>query len=419
MRAFVSFVTSVSFAQPKASVSVVPPKAAVSFTGVVFVVAFASMASASDRSRALTTAAFDAAYNLDHAEAISYLTKALEADPNDPDAHRAAAVIAWLRIGFLRGSITIDDYLGNVTKPNINMLPPPPEEAQRFQTHITRALELAEAGLRAHPRDPEAHFRVGSVVGVNASYGATVEGKILASFRAARRAYDAHEKVLELNPARKDAGLIVGTYRYIVSAMSLPVRLMAYVVGFGGGRERGLKMIEEAAAYPSLTQTDAKFALLLLYNRERRFDAAMRVVLELQKQYPRNRQLWYEAGTTLLRAGRYAPAEAMLDEGIRRRDDDRRERMYGEDALWHYKRGVARARRGRVDAAREDFRVPLTREARDWVRGRAHTELGQLALQTGDREQARREYRLAIQLLTRGNDPVGKAEAEALLRQAR
>jgi tetratricopeptide (TPR) repeat protein len=374
---------------------------------------------ANEKSRELAAAAFNAAYNLDHAEAMAFLDKAVAADPNDPDAHRAAAVIAWLRIGFLRGSITVDDYLGNVTKPNINMLPPPPEEARRFHRHAARALELAEAALRADPRDPEAHFRVGSIVGVQASYGATVEGRIMASFRAASRAYDEHEIVLELNPARKDAGLIVGTYRYIVSALSMPMRVMAYIVGFGGDKERGLRMIEEAAVYPGTTQTDAKFALLLLYNREKNFDAAMRVVQDLQKQYPRNRQLWYEGGATLLRAGRYQQAEAMLDEGIRRRDADRRERMYGEDALWHYKRGVARARLGRVEAARDDFQVAITREARDWVRGRAHAELGQLALKSGNREQARRDYRLAIELATRGNDPIGRAEAETLLRQAR
>ena len=40
----------------------------------------------------------------------------------------------------------------------------------------------------------------------------------------------------------------------------------------------------------------------------------------------------------------------MLDEGIDARTRDRRERMFGEDALWHYKRGVARARPGRADA---------------------------------------------------------------------
>ena len=73
-----------------------------------------AVAEASPESRALVDKAFAAAYNLDHPEAIASLDKALAADPNDPDAHRAAAVIAWLRIGFLRGSITVDDYLGSV-----------------------------------------------------------------------------------------------------------------------------------------------------------------------------------------------------------------------------------------------------------------------------------------------------------------
>jgi tetratricopeptide (TPR) repeat protein len=374
---------------------------------------------ASPESRAFIDRAFNAAYNLDHADAIANLDKALAADPTDPDAHRAAAVIAWLRIGFLRGSITVDDYLGSVSKPNINMLPPPPDEERRFQRHIARALELAEAEVERRPHDPDAHFRLGAAVGTQASYGATVEGKILASFRAARRAYNAHETVLELSPGRKDAGLIVGTYRYIVSALSIPIRLMAYVAGFGGGKERGLQMIEEAANYPSLSQTDARFALILLYNREKRFDDALRVIAQLQAQYPRNRQLWYEAGATLIRAQRYPQAEAVLDDGIRMRDGDRRERMFGEDALWHYKRGIARARRGRLEAAAEDFRIPLERDARDWVRGRAHAELGLLAEKAGRREQARQHYRQAIELATRGNDPTGKREAEALMRSVR
>ena len=36
--------------------------------------------------------------------------------------------------------------------------------------------------------------------------------------------YDEQERVLELDPQRKEAGLIVGTYRYLVSTLSLPMR---------------------------------------------------------------------------------------------------------------------------------------------------------------------------------------------------
>ena len=70
---------------------------------------------------------------------------------------------------------------------------------------------------------------------------------MFAGFKAARRAYDEHEQVLQLDPARKDAELVVGTYRYVVSTLSLPLRMMAYVAGFGGGRERGIQALTEAS----------------------------------------------------------------------------------------------------------------------------------------------------------------------------
>jgi Flp pilus assembly protein TadD len=80
---------------------------------------------------------------------------------------------------------------------------------------------------------------------------------------------------------------------------------------------------------------------------------------------------------------------------------------------------VARARLGRLDAAYGDLQVPLNQEARDWVRGRAHAELGRIALKNSNREQARVHYRQALELAKRGNDPNGAAEAATLLRSVR
>ena len=119
---------------------------------------------------------------------------------------------------------------------------------------------------------------------------------MMAGFRGARRAFDEHEKVLELDSNRKDAGLVIGTYRYIVSTLSLPMRMMAYVVGFGGGRDRGIGMLQETAAQGGESQTDALFALVLVYNRERQFDGALKALADLRRMYPRNRLVVLEAG---------------------------------------------------------------------------------------------------------------------------
>jgi hypothetical protein len=46
-------------------------------------------------------------------------------------------------------------------------------------------------------------------------------------------------------------------------------RMTAYPVGFDGGKEEAMRLVEEAKAYPGDSEAEAKFALVLLYNREK------------------------------------------------------------------------------------------------------------------------------------------------------
>jgi tetratricopeptide (TPR) repeat protein len=382
---------------------------------VVAAVLAATGAFANSQSSTLRGRAISLAYNLDYEEATREMVAAAKADPTDAAAERGLAMIPWLTISFRRGAVTVDDYLGSLSKQNVAMREPPADLAQRFQLHIARALQLAEQAAAARPGDAEAHYQLGSAVGLQASYVATVEGRILGAFRAARRAYDEHEQVLELDPSRKDAGLVVGMYRYLVSQMSLPIRMLAYAAGFGGGKERGIQMIEEAAAYKSDSAADAKFALVLLYNREARYGDALRVLGQLQREFPRNRILWLEAGATALRAGRAADAERLLDEGLVRLQADKRPRMFGEEALWLLKRGTARVALNNPREAEADLRRVLTLESRKWVTGRAHAELGKIADLRGDRPAAQRQFERAVSLAAEDNDPIGEEAAERFI----
>jgi tetratricopeptide (TPR) repeat protein len=363
-------------------------------------------------SAALRARAFAHAYNLDYDLATRDMEAAVRADARDAAAQRGLAVIPWLMISFHRGAVTVDDYLGGVSRQNVAMRGPPADLAARFQKHSAAALALAEQAVNARPRDPEAHYQLGAIVGLQASYVATVEGRVLGAFRAARRAYDAHEQVLELDPARKDAGLVVGLYRYIVSELSLPIRMMAYVAGFGGDKQRGIRMIEEAAAYPGENGPDARFALVLIYNRERRYADALRVLERLRQEFPRNRILWLEAAATALRAGRPADAERPLEDGLSKMRADGRPKMFGEEALWLLKRGTARLELDRRAEAEQDLRRCVELESRRWVAGRANAALGKLADLRGDRAAARRAFTRAVELARQDNDPIGEAAAE-------
>ena len=365
------------------------------------------------------TRAYELSYALDRDEALALLRRAVADQPSEPALHRALASVLWLDMLFQRGAITVDHYLGSFSRTQVELRQPPAQLDAEFRAHVARATALAEARLAAAPGDAQARYDLGAAIALEASHVATVQGRMFAGIKAARRAFDEHEKVLALDPRRHDAGLVVGTYRYVISTLPAPMRVMAYAVGFGGGRERGIAMVEEAARHPGESRTDAMFALVLLYNRERRYDDALRVLGELRKMYPRNRLVLLEAGSTALRAGRATQAEALLSEGLAAVAREARPLMPGERALWHLKRGASRLSLGRVDEARADLEVARGAEAQEWVRGRAHAELARMALRGGQRPQARELAAAAEALCRRGSDPPCVGDARQLMRSAR
>jgi tetratricopeptide (TPR) repeat protein len=371
---------------------------------------------ANPQSESLRVQASSELYNLDRERALATYREAVKADPADAAAQRGLAGALWIDESFRRGTMIVDSYLGGVTRSNVNLPPPPTALQTEFEAMTGRAIEIARKKIAANPRNPDGHYELGAAVGLRASFAATIQGSVRAAFGSAREAYSAHERVMELDSRRRDAGLIVGTYRYLIAGMAMPMRWVAYAAGFGGGRERGLTLVKEAADYSGDNRVDARVALVLLYNREKRYDEALQQLDRLRAEFPRNRLFWLETGGTLLRAARHAQADRILTEGIDRFGGDARGRMYGEEAIWFQKRGEARAAIGRAEEARTDLHQALESEGRRWVHGRARLELGRLALKSNDRTGAETELKTAITLCESDNDQPCAAEARRLLR---
>lgn len=357
--------------------------------------------------------AFRAAYNLDHDEAMTHARRAVALGPNESSSHRTLAAILWLNILFHRGAVSIDYYLGSLARQRASSLKPRPELVAEFKTELTKAIELAEARLKQNPRDLQARFEVGSVYALQASYTASVEGSMTAAFGSARRAYDAQEEVLTRDPTRVDAGLVVGLYRYIVSVLALPSRWFAYVVGFGGDKEKGIQLLEDATRDPE-TRTDAKTALMLVYSREGRHNDVVRLARELRTEFPRNRLFVLEEGAAAIRAGHAAEAEAVLSQGLTMLDKDTRPKVPGERAYWLYKRGLARVIVRNLDGARQDLQAAQVSIPTGWVNGRIHLELGKIADLTGRRQDALTAYRTSRSFCDQSDDRVCSAEAARL-----
>src|SRR6266508_5725716 len=118
-------------------------------------IAMAAPARANRESAALRAKGSAQIYNLDRDLALTSFRDAIAADPQDSGAYRGLATTLWLNITFRRGNMTVDDYLGRVTKPNPSMAPPPPETAAAYRDAIDRAIGIARKRIEQNPQSEE------------------------------------------------------------------------------------------------------------------------------------------------------------------------------------------------------------------------------------------------------------------------
>jgi tetratricopeptide (TPR) repeat protein len=383
--------------------------------GIVAVAPLTAQTAAEDpvKAAAFRAHGLEAGYNLDYDVAAADFAASIAADPGDPASYRLAAATMWIRALFEQGAITVADYLGQA-RPSTTRRPISRDIDESFHESIRRAIDLSEAQLARAPSDPEAHYQVGAAYSCVASYTATVDGRLAGSFGAARRAYREHGRVLELDAQRQDAGLIVGLYNYTVASLSAPVRLLAHLAGFGGDRARALAQVERAAHYPGDAQPNALFTLILIYNRENRPDAALRVIDDLRERFPRNRLLWLEAADTSLRAGRPFDARRAVERGLEMLASDPRPRAFGEEARWRLTYGTALAAL-RDSRAESELRAALAQSTHAWLSGHVHQELAAVADRGGRREEALEQARLAERLCRLDHDEDGADQARRLI----
>jgi predicted Zn-dependent protease len=386
------------------------------FLLLVVLLATAALAARDTELDRAISAAYSSAYNLDHDQAIASARHAVAIAPDDSRAHRVLAAMLWLEILFRRGALTVDNYLGGITKAQQHFPKPPPELDAEFRRELQTAIQLATARSGAAPRDNDARYDLGAAWGLQASYTASVEGSLASAFMAARRAFDIEESVLKHDPARVGAGLVVGTYRYVVSGLALPTRLFAYMAGMGGGKDEGIALLEAATRDPG-ARVDAQTALVLIYSREGRHNDAVRILSSLAAEYPRNRLFILEQGAALIRAGRAKEAEAMLTHGLDMFDHDSRRKIPGERALFLYKRGMARLNLNHPADALTDLNAALASVPEPWVMGRIQLARGKVHDLGGRRAEALSDYRAAKHTASSSSDPACENEAARWLKQ--
>ena len=350
-----------------------------------------SPAAGSPDSRHGTLQAYALAYELQFAASYDRLRTAAAADPLDPAPLRAIAAVTWIEILFTQGTATFEAFTGEISKGDVVRPRPPAALAERFHQSLLSAKTLAERRL-ATVADADAYYQVGATAALSSLYMATVEGSTFGAFKEGGRAVDAMSRARALDPGKRETALLLGMSQYTVSTLSWPARLfLTSLTRLKGNRESGIKLLEEAASEGAETATDARLLLMLVDNRESRPADAVRRLVSLQHAHPGNRLLWLNQGASALAAGEPEEAEQALSKGIAGGGWDKGPAVLGEAAMWFAKRGTARARLHRRPDAVADLERGLTLMPRDWIRGRIHAELAELASAAGEPKRARQQ----------------------------
>src|SRR2546422_7566948 len=132
-----------------------PLRTALMAVSGAIVIALPAPGFANRESDALRARGADQIYNLDRDLAVETYRQAIAADPQDAAAYRGLASGLWLSITFRRGNMTVDDYLGKMTRPTGQPPSPPADVAAAFREALERALALGRKRVAESPRDAD------------------------------------------------------------------------------------------------------------------------------------------------------------------------------------------------------------------------------------------------------------------------
>jgi tetratricopeptide (TPR) repeat protein len=265
----------------------------------------------------LVSRGFDHFYNLEYDQALALFEQAAAQDPNSPDMHNHLGETILFREMLRDGALESELVSGDnsfLRRPKLN---PAPETERAFLNEVSAAISLASKRLEKNPNDTGALYALGIAYGLRANYNWLVNKSWRESLSDATAARRNHNRITELEPANVDATLVQGLHDYVVGSLPLVWRMIGFLGGIRGGKEKGLETVEDVARRGDRNRVDAQILLCALYRRENRPMRAAPLVEDLMRRYPRNYLLPLELSQMYSMAGDGQKALAAV-EGLAR-----------------------------------------------------------------------------------------------------
>lgn len=338
---------------------------------------------------------FEHFYNLDYDGAMKRFDEVLQAHPQDPMAVSYVLTDTIFRELYRQDLLDTtyyahEHFLSSGHKSDIS-----PAVRQQVEQLTDRAVNLADARIKANGNDKDAYFARGYAKGMHAAWITLVDHSYTGAARQGLSSRNDSEQVLKLDPSYADAKMAVGIQQFAVASLPRFVRMLVGIAGVGGNKEQGLTLLREAAAHGTATRVESQTAMSLFLRHDHRYAEAYAVAQGLAKQYPRDFLFRLEEANLMKDAGR-GPEAIALYKGVLA--DAARPGFFVEPRLQLAFFGLGETQRGQGDipgASDSYLKASQQPNCSDWMRKRAQLAAGMMLDLQHRREDAMAQYRLA------------------------
>ncbi len=339
-------------------------------------------------------------YNMELAAARDVFTELERRAPLSPAGPYYRATTLWMEEFTQRGGMTGATFRTGQYW-SWKKTPPAADLDRAFKRSIEDAVSRADALLSKDPVDPEGLYFRGSAEGLLGAYLASVEYSYYGAYQAGKKAKDYHERLLRMDPSYADACLLPGIFEYTLATLPRSLRILGFVIGIRGSKEKGISLVERAVAHGERTRWVARLSLSVMRQREKRYLSSLEVLRELEREFPRNPFLPMERGSIHLLRKDWASARRAFEEVLAKRTEGSESFRLLEPSLVFVRLGESRLfAKDYAGAALELERALQTPGTPDWVRAQVFLRRGMTSDAQGLRAAAESDYRRVIRLDT-------------------
>ena len=212
----------------------------------------------------------DKAFNLETADAIDLLKKAIELEPENPSGY---AYLAMLHLFSYEMSFDLDARK---------------KDQEAIVRYVGIALEKGQRRLESNPKDSEAYLAMALAKLSKVNWGIR-EKRYLVTAQETSNIWNYLEKASAAEPNNFDVYFLMGLLHYHIDHLPGLTHLASSVLITSGDSQKGLKEIELAAQKGDLLRSIAQTELLSVYMVfEKKPALALPVIQELRQKYPNN-----------------------------------------------------------------------------------------------------------------------------------